>query len=121
MISFSANRHSHALMCGGVYQTIINKRFTPEGQKSIGFIWFYRLIKMYIHSFITIKTKSFVNVFKPIYTINNIMVFTFLISYILSRNEELKNFLIIVHINKTSKNINILTNSINVTTINAFF
>ena len=97
MITFSANRHSHALMHGGVYQTIINKRFTPEAQKFIGVILFYRFIKMYIHSFITIKVKSFVNIFKPLYTINNIMVFTFLIRYILSRNKELNSFLIIVH------------------------
>ena len=76
---------------------------------------------MYIHSFITIKLKSLVNVFKPIYTINNIMIFSFLISYILSRNEELNNFLIIIHINKTSLNVKILTYCINVATINAFF
>ena len=58
---------------------------------------------MYIHCFVTIKLKQLINVFKPIYTINDIMILSFLISHILNRNEKLNNFLYTVHINNTLK------------------
>ena len=117
MIAFSTYRHRHALMLSSMHITIINKRLTPKTQKIVDRIIFNRITKMYINSFITIKVKSFINLFKPLYTINDIMVFSFFISNILSRNVKLNNFLIIVH----TKTIFIKTISINVATINVFF